>query len=148
MLHFLIRAARGATLVSVMTLLASCGGGGGGGSGGSNGGGATVTGLVPTASPPGATLYARGADLRPLRDGATWTYRSADRLNGVYGETTLRQAAGSGGRMVETDSSDPGATATVGIDTSGAVLFSTRLDLGDGLPTLSAARVRCLGSGR
>jgi hypothetical protein len=145
MLQSLSWIGRSVALAGIITLLASCGGGGGGagaiGDDGSGGGGPTPSSLVPVAGPLGATLYARAADLRPLRDGAVWTYRSVDRVEGTYREISVRQTATSGGRMVETDSSDPGSPVTVGTDASGAVLFATRLALGEGLPTLDVEGV-------
>lgn len=62
-----------AVLLGVALVLSACGGGGGAGSAGV-GTAPAVSGLVPTATEPGATLETDVARLRVLRAGATWRY--------------------------------------------------------------------------
>lgn len=62
------------TAVAGLAALAGCGGGGGGDSFGSLPPPATTTGLVPAAPTLGAVLVTDAATLRPVANGATWTY--------------------------------------------------------------------------
>lgn len=105
----------------VVCALAACGGGGGGGdssSGGGGGGGGGSTGapgsaadLIPAAPALGATLAADAATLRPIRDGAVWSYRGVRRLGATATPqsyvTTTRQVSTTAGQAQEI-ASNPG----------------------------------------
>ncbi|CAD5366809.1 conserved exported hypothetical protein [Rubrivivax sp. A210] len=126
-------------------VISGCGGGGGSGGAGANGGQGvgTATGLVPAAGVPGATLYAQAAPLRPLRAGSKWVYRSRDYTQGtlaVQRETTVRQSAGSGLEVIETDSSDLSTSIRLSVDAAtGAVMLSTSLELSNGGTRITVA---------
>ncbi len=84
--------------------LVACGGGGGDASTTASAG----SGLMPTASEPGAVLAADAATLRPLRDGATWRFHGlhfngANSVPVVY-ENIRRTAVNPDGGFTESDS--------------------------------------------
>ena len=100
-----------------IALVAACGGGGG-----SSGGGGTSgsTGFIPAAAAPGAVLYARGTDVRPVRAGARWVYHSHDfAFGGGSDYTTTAVAGASANQVVETTSDDPASPTTVTADADG-----------------------------
>jgi hypothetical protein len=68
--------ARRIAAASLVLMLAGCGGGGSGGSEGTSGTGTqfSASGLIPTAPPAGATLYADATVLRPMRTGTVSRY--------------------------------------------------------------------------
>lgn len=59
--------------LTLLVMLAGCGGGGSGG--GASTGWESVTGLVPAEPSAGEVLYADATVLRPLQEGAKWSYR-------------------------------------------------------------------------
>jgi len=89
----------------------SAGGGGGGGGGGSTGAPGTAADLIPAAPTLGATLAADAATLRPIRDGAVWSYRGVRRLGATATPqpyvTTTRQVSTTAGQAQEI-ASNPG----------------------------------------
>jgi len=128
----------GAFLLSA--LLVACGGGGGsGGSTNNSGPGgnepASVTGLVPTAPPLGATLVGDASTLRPLISGATWGYAGTDTLNGsttTYTNTVAQTASGSTIAETTSNAFNGGAdTATISAST-GTITSSTLTSLTGG----------------
>ena len=129
---------RVATLL-VVVLVAACGGGGGAGAGAGGGSGTpsggteeTPTGLVPAAPEPGAALVARGATLRPLKSGATSTFR--DESQPSMFEVRVVQTDTSDGRFIETrtdTSNQEPEVSTVWHDSSGQVHISQSLALSD-----------------
>lgn len=113
----------GAIFLSLV--LAACGGGGGGGSTG-GGGTASGTGLIPTASPLGATLVADATTLRPLIAGASWGYAGTDTVNGsstTYTDTVTQTA--SAGTFTESASNGfNGGADTSTVSASGGTVTS------------------------
>ncbi|WP_207185850.1 hypothetical protein [Rubrivivax gelatinosus] len=95
--------------MALACVLSACGGGGGGGEEP-----APSSGLVPTAPTPGATLYTDATLLRPVADGASWTYRGtaewAAMPTTIY-QNVVSQARASDGTMVES-ATDIGHTGT------------------------------------
>lgn len=98
--------------MALACVLSACGGGGGGG--GDDEEPVQSSGLVPTAPTPGATLYADATVLRPIADGARWTYRGtaeiAAQATTIY-ENVVSHARASDGTMVES-ATDIGHTGT------------------------------------
>lgn len=92
--------------VGVLLVLAGCGGGsGGGGDTGGGGGGITPGGssgdLLPAPPALGAELASDASTLRPLRDGAVWTYRGSLQTSPTsapvrYATTTRHVSSGAG----------------------------------------------------
>ena len=111
----------------LVTLLAACGGGGGGSSNGLLP--STGTGFIPAPGALGATLYARGTDVRPVRAGAKWVYHRNDFAFGGDLDYTNTSVAGSGGQVLETTSDDPTHPTTVTVDVDGSVRISAPVSL-------------------
>lgn len=117
---------------SLLAALAACGGGGGS-SGGPPAGG---TGFIPAPGVLGATLYARGTDVRPVRAGAKWVYHRNDYSLGGDLTVTNSAVAAAGTSVIETSSDDPTSHTTVSVDAIGSVLVSAPLSL-DGAHTFT-----------
>ncbi|MEO8299282.1 MAG: hypothetical protein ABI574_15885 [Burkholderiales bacterium] len=122
---------------AAVVLLTGCGGGGGN----TAGGGSTPTpppsastGLIPTPAAVGAEIYAEAAVLRPLGSGFKWVYRSYDYTIRSDGTTVVTQTNGSSGSFIEHEAStlDGASDSTVSIDSSGAVINVTELELAPG----------------
>ena len=99
-------------------LLAACGGGSGEATG--SGVPEPSTGLVPKASPLGATLVADATTLRPLIAGASWSYAGTETVNGSstsYTDTVTQTVSGSDFTEAASNAFNGGPdTATVSVN--------------------------------
>ncbi|HEY9105986.1 MAG TPA: hypothetical protein VIN58_04860, partial [Roseateles sp.] len=115
--------------VSLVLFLSACGGGGSGS--GSSTGSQTNSGLVPAAGPIGAVLYSNASVLRPLIDGASWTFHTYNSSGQGFTGFKRVQKATAAGAFIETDSDDPETRTTLTVDAaSGQVNMSADLDTG------------------
>lgn len=124
--------------IGLSLLVASCGGGGGSDAGGGGGGGTGFGGssndLLPAAPALGAELSADAAPLRPLRDGAVWSYRGVRQPSPAgtavrYVTSTRHAASGSSGSVVETTSNggNDGPESTTVILQAGRIGWTDRI---------------------
>ena len=127
---------------AAIVVVAACGGGGGGGSDGSGPSG--PTGFIPAPGTPGATLYARGTDVRPVRAGAKWVYHGHDfEFGGGYDYSTTAVAGASANQVLETTSDDPAGPSTVTAEADGSVRVSAPISFdGTSLFTINGFELR------
>jgi hypothetical protein len=125
-----------AIVTTSMALLVGCGGGGGGSASATEGGTAptpatvTTSGLMPTPPALGAILLADATVLRPVRDGAVWTYRGTSQpfvgATVVNYVNKVRQAV-SGTATLETgDNSNNEGADTQPLSVAAGVVSSTQ----------------------
>jgi hypothetical protein len=109
----------------LVATLAACGGGGGGGTPGL-GEPTAPSGLIPPEPALGAILYPDASVLRPMRDGATWTYRGVQTPGGgspiVYDDVVSHQAGAAG--AVDETGTNPynGGPESVTLSTAGGTV--------------------------
>jgi len=76
-------------------------------------------------------LYSSAATLRPLIDGASWTFVTRDKSGSGVKGFTRTQKADLSGTFTETDSDDPNTSNTISADSvSGQINISTLIDTG------------------
>ena len=133
------RRSLGALALCVAAVGCGGGGGGGGGVGGGGGSGGVVVGgssteLIPTAPALGATLATDAATLRPIRDGARWSYRGVYQASATSPqrryETVTQQASTTPGAADETYSNagnDGSGTQAISIG-GGSVAYRDSID--------------------
>jgi hypothetical protein len=87
---------------------------------------------VPTPGVLGATLFARGSDVRPVRANAKWVYHSHDFDFGPSDYWVTARSGASANQVIETTSDDPAGTTatTVTQETDGSIRVSAPISLG------------------
>lgn len=125
---------------AVLLVLQACGGGGGGDESGS-GGPPRAASMIPAAPATGAVLVADAATLRPLREGARWTYSgSSVAYDGAfpvrYTTETVQSGVGGGAATEsQTNASNVGPDSQRFSVAAGVVSFPDSLDFtGKGMP--------------
>lgn len=143
----MLRVGQFGRMVAFAVVLSGCGGGGGDGGGADT---STPTGLVPTAPPPGATLFSDAAVFRPLRDTALWEYEGAqvrvgsEQLLKTY-TNVVTHALNTDGSVVEAASNPDGTDTPVSQEVSlrsGEVHAKGPTDLGNGPTALDQLELR------
>lgn len=126
--------------VALTVTLGACGGGGGGG-GGSEAPVSRAS-MIPVAPVPGALLYADATPLRPISDGARWSYHGthtpANSAAEAY-DNVVTQAAQSAGLALEANSNlFADGASSVQVQVATGIVGSTVFDYsGNALPALA-----------
>ncbi|MEK8032413.1 hypothetical protein AACH06_16425 [Ideonella sp. DXS29W] len=121
-----------ASVASLM--LAGCGGGG------DDEGGDDTTGLVPTAPTLGATLYNDATVLRPLVDGASWSYAGVNADGVAYTNVVTHEGVSSGVEETASDTFDAGEGSVHVIASNGSIIQPDPIDVNeDGIPDIASA---------
>ena len=128
-------------VAALMVTLTACGGGGGGGGGGSEAPVSRAS-MIPAAPVLGAQLYADATPLRPIADGAHWTYHGTHtppNATAVAYDDVVTQTAQAAGMVLETNSNlFAGGASSVQVQVATGVVGSTAFDYsGNALPTLA-----------